>query len=589
MNERAAALQALGAKAYRLGNFPRARQHFSKALDLFRTAGDNAAAMTALSDLGAACAAMQDWPAAADAHEAALAARRAALGETHEDVAASLQNLGAVRRAQGDAAAAEACHVQALAIWRMRFGPTHPVMAKALASLGALARDCGDAHAASNYAMQVLDIRRATLPPHDPALASAHDDAGLARALAGDAGAAERHWQAAIAILQSRSGTQAAMASLLQKIGVSQRRRGGLDSAAQTFTAALTADPALTSARHNLATTLTRLGRSGDAKHHRDIALSAQNLFVQAGPPRSPKALILSLADDGNIPLEHLLPEASFTRIWWFIGHGRTAAAALPAYDVVFNAIGDPDMSGQADAAVSAFLRHCTKPVLNDPARVRLTRRDLLPDALADIDGLATPRIVRLAPGATATDATREAANAGIELPVLLRPAGSHGGVGVLRVEDWATVSMPTGPAWYLSHFHDCFSPDGFTRKYRGIFVDRVFYPYHLAISPNWLAHYYTADMDAHGWKLAEELRFLTDPEASLGAGGYAALQEAGRRLDLDYCGIDFTLLQDGQILVFEANPTMLVHPEKPDGALAFKNTAVSRIITAVREMIGRE
>ena len=588
MSERAAALQALGAKAYRLGNYARARQHFSRALALFRAAGDDQSAWTALSDLGAACAAMGDLPAAAEAHEAALSARRSALSDMHEDVAASLHNLGAVRRAQGAGAKAQSCHEQALAIWKARLGAAHPVVAKALASLGALARDRGDADAAWDYAMQVLDIRCATLPPHDPALASAHDEAGLARALAGDAGAAERHWQAAIAILQNRPGTQAAIASLLQKIGVSQRRRGDLDSAAQTFTAALTADPALISARHNLATTLTRLGRADDAKHHRDVALNAQNLFVQAGPPQSPKVLILSLADDGNIPLDHLLPEASFTRIWWFIGHGRTAAAELPAYDVVLNAIGDPDMSGPADAAVSAFLQHCTKPFLNDPARVRLTRRDLLPDVLAGIDGLTTPRIVRLARGATAADATREAANAGIGLPALLRPAGSHGGVGVLRVDDWAKVSLPDAPAWYVSQFHDCFSPDGFTRKYRGIFVDRVFYPYHLAISPNWLAHYYTADMEAHDWKLAEEKRFLTNPEATLGARAAAALQEAGRRLDLDYCGIDFTLLQDGQILVFEANPTMLVHPENPSSTLAFKNSSTCRIITALRDMIGR-
>jgi hypothetical protein len=92
--------------------------------------------------------------------------------------------------------------------------------------------------------------------------------------------------------------------------------------------------------------------------------------------------------------------------------------------------------------------------------------------------------------------------------------------------------------------------------------------------------------MEAHDWKLAEEAGFLDDPEAALGARAWAALRAAGRRIDLDYCGMDFTLRPDGTVLVFEANATMLVHPERPGTKLAFKNGAVQRITGAVRAMI---
>src|SRR4030095_159734 len=130
----------------------------------------------------------------------------------------------------------------------------------------------------------------------------------------------------------------------------------------------------------------------------------------------------------------------------------------------------------------------------------------------------------------------------------------------------------------FLSHYIDYRSSDSWFRKYRVIYVDREPYPYHLAISQNWIVHYYTADMEGHAWKLEEEKRFLEDPESVFGPGGMQALHSIGARMDLDFSGIDFSVLPDGRILVFEANPTMLVHPEFISGPTAHKNDYVFRI-----------
>jgi hypothetical protein len=56
--------------------------------------------------------------------------------------------------------------------------------------------------------------------------------------------------------------------------------------------------------------------------------------------------------------------------------------------------------------------------------------------------------------------------------------------------------------------------------------------------------------------------------------------------MDLDYAGIDFTVLPDGRLLVFEANPTMLAHPEKPGSPLAHKNPPVQRIFDAFEDLL---
>ena len=53
------------------------------------------------------------------------------------------------------------------------------------------------------------------------------------------------------------------------------------------------------------------------------------------------------------------------------------------------------------------------------------------------------------------------------------------------------------------------------------------------------------------------------------------ALRSIGARIDLEYAGIDFSIMEDKQILVFEANPTMLVHPERIGGPVEHKNVYV--------------
>ena len=158
---------------------------------------------------------------------------------------------------------------------------------------------------------------------------------------------------------------------------------------------------------------------------------------------------------------------------------------------------------------------------------------------------------------------------------------------GLTLVRTWAEMEAldPAG-GLYATEFHDFSSPsDGLFWKYRTIFVDRRPYRYHLAISDDWLVHYDTSGSRDHEARLAEELRFLEAPEASLGPTAYAAIAKVGRRLDLDYAGINFGILPDGRAVVFEANATMVVHPEA-EGALVHKNPYVERITSAFQALI---
>ena len=56
--------------------------------------------------------------------------------------------------------------------------------------------------------------------------------------------------------------------------------------------------------------------------------------------------------------------------------------------------------------------------------------------------------------------------------------------------------------------------------------------------------------------------------------------------LGLDYGGIDFGLNQHGEILLFEANATMVVEQPDADERWDYRRAAVERIHAAVRRML---
>jgi tetratricopeptide (TPR) repeat protein len=459
-----------------------------------------------------------------------------------------------------------------------------------LSDLGVAASALGNNEAARIYHERALRSRRGMLgEEHEDVASSLHNLAIVCRSL-GDLDTAARCHEAGLRIWRATLGPfHPAVARGLSGLGAVASCRADLQGAAEYFAAAVRTDPGLVSARHNLAAALARLGRATEAAAHRDVALRSQSVFVQEAAPSACRVLILAGADLGNVPLEHLLPDGSVTRIWWFPAHG--APARLPPFDLVFNGIGDPDMAGPSEAAISAFLQRCGKPVLNHPARVLMTRRDRLAEALAGIEGIRIPRVHRLTgqPGGHAW--RQEIADAGLAPPLLLRPPASHGGDGVMRIDDWPAVegsAIGAAAGWYATEFVDCTALDGFVRKYRIAFVGGEPYPYHLAISPHWMVHYRSADMPDHAWKLAEEAEFLADWRAALGPAAAGAIAAVGRTLALDFCGIDFGLAPDGRAVLFEANATMLIHPEAADGPLAFKNPAVQRIVDAMQALLRR-
>jgi hypothetical protein len=173
---------------------------------------------------------------------------------------------------------------------------------------------------------------------------------------------------------------------------------------------------------------------------------------------------------------------------------------------------------------------------------------------------------------------------------LLLRTPGFHTGRHFVRVDRASALheAMALLPGAELTaiQYLDSRGPDGKVRKYRVMMIDGGLYPLHVAISSHWKIHYFTAEMAERAEHRAEDAEFLENMPAVLGPRAMAALEQIQGALGLDYAGIDFGLSPDGDVLLFEANATMVVNPPEPDERWAYRRPAVERIFGAVRRML---
>jgi tetratricopeptide (TPR) repeat protein len=500
----------------------------------------------------------------------------------------ALAGLGWTLRVLGDARTALRQHEEAIAVQR-GINPRDQDMIAVLRSGRAdalMALDRCD-EALNEYEM-ILEAGTKS----DQFRAATLNLAGEAAARAGHHDRAAGHQAAAVALLRTLlppGDKQLGLA--LANLGASLLHVDRLDAAEAVLREALRIGPDLLVATGNLVQLLNRSGREAEGRALADATYERQKrgFTVQQPVPPDPAGTLLTLWSlEGNIPCQHLLRRLPLRVIEWHVEFSGPDQE-LPQHDLVLNLVGDADGGAAALAQAATFQQRCAVPLLNDPARVLRTRRDLIGDTLHGIDAVVVPRAVRVAGTALRDGAVLKAH--GLRLPVLLREAGRHGGESVQRIatpEDLERAAAELqADAVYVTDYHDYASADGLHRKYRVIFVDRVPLPYHLAISRHWLVHYFSAEME-HADRLAEEQRFLADMPAALGPDAVAALRDVARRLDLDYCGADFSLLPDGRVLLFESNATMLVHPEQPGTPFADKAPYIDHIFHAFDTMIMR-
>jgi glutathione synthase/RimK-type ligase-like ATP-grasp enzyme len=372
------------------------------------------------------------------------------------------------------------------------------------------------------------------------------------------------------------------------------RAAGELAEARRHYETALRLQPGLAEAHRGIAYLLAELGQDEAAEEHRSAAYKEGAATVQRYRGSGPAIdlLLLVSAVGGNVPTSFLIDDRIFC-VTALAASYVDPAATLPRHRLVFNAIGDADLDRPALLAAERLVARSTAPVINRPEAVLATGRAEIARRLAGLPGVAVPRIATRPRAALAgDDAAAILAEHGLSFPLLLRSPGFHTGRHFVRIETAAALrpalSALPGAALMAIQYLDARGGDGSARKYRVMIVDGRIYPLHLAISRDWKVHYFTADMAENAEHRAADAAFLADMTGTIGATALRGLEAIRDALGLDYGGIDFGIGRDGEVLLFEANATMVVNPPEPDKRWDYRRAPVERVLDAVRRMLAR-
>ncbi|MDE3020318.1 MAG: tetratricopeptide repeat protein [Pseudomonadota bacterium] len=401
----------------------------------------------------------------------------------------------------------------------------------------------------------------------------------------------------------------------------------GFISAAQTaFSAAVTYNPKEISAQVNLAHVLLYLNNLATAKNHFEIALrlnpdlkeahqglscifwregkerkasfhrnkgyknNALSTLVYRGASKPIDLLILASARDGNVPwgsfVDNLIFKTTIIAVEFFNND-----TDLPVHDLIFNSIGDADLCHQGLKVANQLIKKSVSPVINHPDAVIQTGRLINAKRLDLFSGITLPRMTLLSKTLFSSDQALEKVwQEKIIFPFLLRSTGFHGGKYFYYIDNPKTFhsiyqKLP-GKKLLAIEFLDSRSSDSLFRKFRVMSINGFFYPIHMAISRQWKVHYFSSDTDKNIIYHKEEENYLKDFHNFLGPQIIATLEKANQILNLDYCGFDFGIGKNGNILLYEANPTMVLNHPVIEKTSSCRSMAINSALAAVKKML---
>lgn len=371
-------------------------------------------------------------------------------------------------------------------------------------------------------------------------------------------------------------------------------RGGDLSKARDHYEVALRLDPDHAQAHQGLGAVASALGDRNSAKIHFKLGFcghAVSCLPYRGAKPPIPLLLLVS-SGSGNIPSAPFLDDHIFMTTVIVAGF-FDLSVQLPPHRLVFNTIGDADLCRPALKAADRLIKRTAAPIVNKPTAVLKTGRRYNAKRLGALPNVIAPRILAM-PRVILTGSEANAAigGNGFAYPLLLRSPGFHTGQNFVLVNSAlelaaAAAALP-GDELLVIEYLDACGEDGNARKYRVMFIDGQLYPLHLAVSRDWKVHYFTADMAENATHRSQDAAFLNDMPAVIGAKAMRALERIRDELDLDYGGIDFGLSASGDVLLFEANATMVVNPPDRHARWDYRRPAVTRILDAARAMMTR-
>jgi hypothetical protein len=340
---------------------------------------------------------------------------------------------------------------------------------------------------------------------------------------------------------------------------------------------------------------------------HKELGLSIQNdvlaahrLFRLPCASDSPQMRVLALAastDMGsNTPIEFLLEDSGIELMVLYVTSETELPVPLPAHDIAIVIASDSDDCRDALRKIEAAAPRWPRPLLNQARLIGNLDRDKLYRLLTGMEGLVIPATIacareQLSQAARSREALAEIAG-DLAYPVIVRPRGSHAGVGLAKIDDGSAMQryLETSEAqeFFVAPFVDYASEDGLFRKYRVVFVGGEPYACHMAIADRWDIWYLNAGMSGDAAKRLEEQTFMATFDIAFARRHGTALAAMAARIGLDYFIVDCAETKDGALLIFEADNTAVVHNMDLPSLFPYKPPQMRKIFDAFVAMLER-
>jgi hypothetical protein len=328
--------------------------------------------------------------------------------------------------------------------------------------------------------------------------------------------------------------------------------------------------------------------------------LAFHQLFRSPCRSETPTLRVLALAaatDMGsNTPIDFLLEESGIELLMLYVLPGVELPSPLPDHDVAIVIASDSEDCREALQKIDEVAARWPRPLLNPPRLVCNLDRDKLHRLLRGVEGLDIPATVaatraRLSDVAHSNLSLSDIA-AELTFPIIARPRGSHAGVGLAKLDDGAALERylagRTEQEFFVSRFVDYAGEDGLFRKYRVVFVDGRAYACHMAIADRWDIWYLNAGMSHSAAKRLEEETFMRTFDIGFGRRHATALAGIVDRIGLDYFTIDCAENKRGELLIFEADNTAVVHNMDSPELFPYKPPQMRAIFEAFAAMLHR-
>jgi len=255
-------------------------------------------------------------------------------------------------------------------------------------------------------------------------------------------------------------------------------------------------------------------------------------------------------------------------------------------FDLVWNAISDPDQNPKCLSVFKAAFEDKGRPVVNRADKVAQTRRHIVPSKLAGKSGIVAPKTLLLRlPNAHRIKAAAIAAD--FSFPAILRRAGTHNGavLGVYEsVESLSGIFGDRKNTYFLTEFVDVRWADGLFRKTRCFFVGDKILTRHHVITNTWNVHGSNSRdiMPGREDLIQESRHVLIAGYEGLPDRVRASLEIVRETIGLDYCGIDFCMMENDDIVVFECNATMNFRPKFSNPITQHNKVSMPRLMSGL-------